>query len=490
MKKSLRIISVSSEVAPYSKSGGLADVCRALPNHLSQMGHFVTMVTPFYGFMKKNPDLENLETIYEDKEGISINGHSYPLRIKRKKEYNFREIIFICNEEFFGGHSKLYGYPNDNLRFLFFNKAALHFLSITDLSPDIIHCHDWQAGALPNLISQITDKYPNLKKTATVFTVHNLAFQMGGTNWWDIPEEKRDDGKNDFPEQEKRIQRANFVKRAVRCADVINTVSERYAQEILTPEFGQGLDKLLLKRQEDVYGIINGIDYSVSNPLFDENIEVNYDWNSLYKKKKNKLSLQKLTGLEQDENIPLIGMTHRLTEQKGFDLIREIMWILVKLPLQLVIVGTGEKEYLDFFRQTAKKHPRRIGVWSPFTQDMESKIYAGSDMFLMPSHYEPCGISQMKSLRYGSIPIVHKTGGLSDTIENFNPKTKRGNGFVFTAYTKEDLLIALTRAIETYQYPKIWTHLAWEAMQLSYSWKLPAKKYVDLYKIAMKKKNI
>ena len=490
MKKSLRIISVSSEVAPYSKSGGLADVCRALPNHLSQMGHFVTMVTPFYGFMKKNPDLENLETIYEDKEGISINGHSYPLRIKRKKEYNFREIIFICNEEFFGGHSKLYGYPNDNLRFLFFNKAALHFLSITDLSPDIIHCHDWQAGALPNLISQITDKYPNLKKTATVFTVHNLAFQMGGTNWWDIPEEKRDDGKNDFPEQEKRIQRANFVKRAVRCADVINTVSERYAQEILTPEFGQGLDKLLLKRQEDVYGIINGIDYSVSNPLFDENIEVNYDWNSLYKKKKNKLALQKLTGLEQDENIPLIGMTHRLTEQKGFDLIREIMWILIKLPLQLVIVGSGEKEYLDFFRQTAKKHPKRIGVWSPFTQDMESKIYAGSDMFLMPSHYEPCGISQMKSLRYGSIPIVHKTGGLSDTIENFNPKTRRGNGFVFTAYTKEDLLIALTRAIETHQYPEIWTHLVWEAMQLSYSWKLPAKKYVDLYKIAMKKKNI
>jgi len=490
MKKSLRIISVSSEVAPYSKSGGLADVCRALPNHLSQMGHFVTMVTPFYGFMKKNPDLENLETIYENKEGISINGRIFPLKFKRKKEDDLREIIFICNEEFFGGHSKLYGYPNDNLRFLFFNKAALHFLSITDLSPDIIHCHDWQAGALPNLINQIPDKYPNLKKTAAVFTVHNLAFQMGGTNWWDIPEEKRDDGKNDFPEQEKKLQRTNFVKRAIRHADAINTVSERYAQEILMPEFGQGLDKLLLKRKDDVYGIINGIDYAVSNPLFDENIEVNYDWNSLYKKKKNKLALQKLTGLEQDENIPLIGMTHRLTEQKGFDLIREIMWILIRLPLQLVIVGTGEKEYLDFFRQTAKKHPKRIGVWSPFTQDMESKIYAGSDMFLMPSHYEPCGISQMKSLRYGSIPIVHKTGGLSDTIENFNPKTGRGNGFVFTAYTKEDLLIALTRAIETYQYPKIWTHLAWEAMQLSYSWKLPAKKYVDLYKIAMKKKNI
>ncbi len=440
--------------------------------------------------MKKNPDLENLETIYENKEGISINGRTYPLKLKRKKEDKLRETIFACNEEFFSGHSKLYGYPNDNLRFLFFNKATLHFLSITDLAPDIIHCHDWQAGALPNLINQNPDQYPGLKKTATVFTVHNLAFQMGGTNWWDIPEEKRDDGKNDFPELEKKLQRANFVKRAVKHADVINTVSERYAQEILTPEFGQGLDKLLLKRKDDVYGIINGIDYSVSNPLFDENIEVNYDWNSLYKKKKNKLVLQKLTGLEQDENIPLIGMTHRLTEQKGFDLIREIMWILVKLPLQLVIVGSGEKEYLNFFRQTAKKHPKRIGVWSPFTHDMESKIYAGSDMFLMPSHYEPCGISQMKSLRYGSIPIVHKTGGLSDTIENFNPKTRRGNGFVFTAYTKEDLLIAITRAIETYQYPEIWTHLIWEAMQLSYSWKLPAKKYVDLYKIAMKKKNL
>lgn len=488
MTKFLHIISASSEVAPYSKSGGLADVCRALPNHLSQMGHFTTIITPFYGFMKKNPDLENLETISEDRQEILINGRPHPVKFKRKIEEKNRELAFVCNEELFGGHSKMYGYPNDNFRFLFFNKAVLFFLSLTNLSPDIIHCHDWQAGAIPNLINQDPDIYPNIKKAATVFTIHNLVFQMGGTNWWEIPEEKRDDGKNSFPEDDRRLSRANFTKRAIINADAINAVSERYAQEILTPEFGQGLDKLLLKRKNTVYGIVNGIDYAVSNPLFDNNIEVNYDWNSLHKKKKNKLALQKLTGLEQDENIPLIGMVSRLTEQKGFDLIKEIMWILVKIPLQLVIVGSGDKEYLQFFKQTAKKYPKKIGVWSPFAHDMESKIYAGSDMFLMPSRFEPCGISQMKSLRYGSIPVVHKTGGLSDTIENYNPKTGRGNGFAFTAYTREDLLIALTRAIETYQYSKIWTHLTWNAMQLSYSWKLPAKKYTNLYRIAIKKK--
>src|SRR3989344_2269316 len=488
MKKPLHIISVSSEVAPFSKSGGLADVARALPNHLSGMGHRVTIMTPFYSFMKKNPDLEKLESISETKEHLLINNKPFPVKFKRLVESDNREVIFVCNEEFFGGHSKLYGYQNDNARFFFFNKAVLHFLSLTNLSPDIIHCHDWQAGAIPNLLEHEQDQYPSLRQTATVFTIHNLSFQMGGVNWWDIPEDKRDDGKGGFPEDEKYLRRANFSKRGIGHADVINAVSERYAREILTPEFGQNLEKQLLRREEDVYGIVNGIDYNVSNPLFDEYIETNYDWNTLYKKKKNKIHLQKLTGLEEDENIPIIGMVSRLTEQKGFDLIREIMWVLVKLPIQLVVVGSGDKEYLQFFKQTAKKYPKKIGVWSPFTHDMESRVYAGSDMFLMPSHFEPCGIAQMKSLRYGSVPIVHETGGLSDTIENFNPKTSRGNGFVFPAYTKEDLLIAITRAIETYQYPKIWTHLVWRGMQQSYSWEIPAKKYVELYKIAIKKK--
>jgi starch synthase len=487
MQQILRIASISSEVAPYSKTGGLADVAKALPKALSSRGHEIIVLTPFYSFIKKQEfKFEDVATT--SPLSVTVGKREFPLYFKQLVISANLKIYFVGNEECFGRHSRIYGYPDDNLRFMVFDLACLSFLEYLQFKPNIIHCHDWQTGLIPNFLSHHHDAYPSLNKSATVFTIHNLAHQLG-TDWWVIPEDKRDDGKELPPAEDNKVNNINFTKRAILRSDIINTVSERYAQEITTPEYGQELDKYLKRRQDDVYGIINGIDYAVNNPSFDANIKYRYDWNSLRRKKKNKLELQKELGLEQSEDIPIIGVVNRLSEQKGFNLIMELIEVLMRLRLQIVVVGSGNKDYIKFFKKTAKKHPKKISIYTPFDERMESMVYAGSDMFLMPSRFEPCGISQLKSLRYGSIPIVHETGGLSDTITDFNPKTRKGNGFVFKKFTREDFLVALSRALETYKYPQVWEFLTWNGMRRSYSWELPAKKYLKLYGVALKKKH-
>ncbi|MBU0598058.1 glycogen synthase [Patescibacteria group bacterium] len=484
MRKRFRIASIASEVSPYSKTGGLADVTKALSKALAGFGYQVFLITPYYNFIKKQG--LNLQKVPASTI-ISVGKQKYSVNFYRLNFNDNLKIYFIANDKLFGKRSKVYGYPDDNLRFLIFNLAALKLLELRSIKPQVIHCHDWQAGLVPYFLTKNASRYPSLKKTATVFTIHNLTFQSAD-NWW-VQSNK---GKNEYRQDPLKntgfIKRINFTKRAIFYSDIINTVSERYAEEITTPEFGQGLDKYLRRRKKDLHGIINGIDYTVHNPAYDNNIIFKYDWNSLRRKKKNKLELQKIIGLEKNPDIPLIGIVNRLTEQKGFSLIMETIDILMRLPLQIVIVGEGFKEYVMFFKKMAKKFPKKIGIYTPFREEMESKVYAGSDMFLMPSRFEPCGISQLKSLRYGSIPIVHETGGLSDTITNFNPKTRKGNGFVFKKYTKEDFLIALTRALENYKYTQIWEYLTWRAMQQSYSWELPAKKYFKLYNLAIKQR--
>lgn len=487
MKKKFRIASLASEVAPYSKTGGLADVAKALPKALAARGHEVIILTPYYSFIKtQGLTLKNVDP--DPPCSIVVGRQQFPVYFKELTlSPNFR-IYFVGNEELFGRHSRVYGYAEDNLRFMVFDLACLTLLEHLRFKPHIIHCHDWQSGLVPNLLALHAKAYPSLSKSATVFTIHNLVHQLGG-NWWDVPEQSRDDGKNNPPGENSKIRYINFTKRGILFADVINTVSERYAQEILTPEFGQGLDRYLRRRQKDVYGIINGIDYTIYNPAFDQNIKYRYDWNSLRRKKKNKLLLQRTLRMEENPEIPLIGAVSRLSEQKGFDLIMQLVDVLMRLPLQIVVVGSGDKDYIKFFKGAEKKHPRKIGIYTPFSEEMASKVYAASDMFLMPSRFEPCGLSQLISLRYGSIPIVRETGGLSETISNFNPKTHKGNGFVFTKYDKADFLVALVRALENYKYPQVWEFLTWNGMRHSYSWELPATKYLKLYGIALKKKN-
>lgn len=481
--KPLRIISVSAEVSPYSKSGGLGDVAAALPKHLSKFNHDVSIVTPFWGFMKE-------QGIAVEETGIDftveINHDKYHVKVKRTQLRDHLDVYFLYNDDLFGRYQiNMYAHENDAVRFTAFARAVVELMKRLNRPPDIVHCHDWHPGLIPNILKTEERDNPYFRETATVFTIHNLPFQMQG-DWWLVPKDKTDSGRGPIPNSTSKIRWLNFTKRGIIYADVINTVSVRYAEEILTPEYGQGLDGLLRRRRKDVYGIINGIDYQVYNPQFDGNLWHSYDWNSLDRKHRNKRELQRMVGLEERDDIPLIGLVHRLTEQKGFDLIKNILPVLMRLPLQMVIVGTGSRDYLNVFKKAMRTYPGRITILSPFTEELGSRVYAGSDMFLMPSRYEPCGMSQLISLRYGSIPIVRETGGLSDTIADFDPRSGRGTGFVFTRYASDDLLVAIARALETYKYPQVWEHLSWQAMQESYSWDTPAEKYLELYRRALR----
>lgn len=490
MKKKLKIVIVASEVFPFSKTGGLADVTGSLPKNFAEMGHEVIILTPFYEKIidsKKN----NLKRLEKDFFVPIGKKHKAKISLWQGALEKNLPVYFIGNKKYFSRRENLYGSTHENSRFALFDFAVLEVLKKINFQPDIIHCHDWHTGLLPFLLkkhSAYADD-PFYGKTAAVFTIHNLTFQMGG-NWWDISPEKRDAGDSDLPPiHSKALEKINFAKRAILFSDALNTVSEKYAEELLTPEQGQGLEKYLARRSKDFFGIINGIDYSVFNPKLDKNLDINYDWDTLRRKKRNKLALQKKLGLEENAEIPLVGLASRLAEQKGYDLVMENLAILLQLSLQIVIIASGGrdgKEYADVFKKIAQKYPKKFAFITPFTDEEASKVYAGSDMLLMPSRFEPCGLSPLISLRYGSIPIVHETGGLAETITDFDPKTDRGNGFVFKSYTKEDFLVALTRAIENFKYEKVWEHLVWRSMKQSFSWEIPAEKYLALFRLALR----
>ncbi len=483
--KKLKIASVSAEVAPFSKTGGLADVARSLPKALKELGHEVIVITPLYGMISKRKfnlkkiirhmlvRLDKTTKIYCDVwQGELIRG---------------LPVYFIDNEDFFGKYKTIYKNKNPNARFLVFNKAALRFLTKIEFKADVVQCHDWHTGLIPYYLKTFYKKSPTLRNTASLFTIHNISFQFG-KDWWKIPHHLRDYGWNRlpfFPEQTK-IERLNFARRGIIYADLINTVSEQYAKEILTPEGGAELHRLLKRRKERLFGIINGIDYEDYNPASDPGLKVNYDINTLEKKIINKLHLQKKFHLPQNSKIPLIGIASRITEQKGFDLLINILDYLVKLDLQLVIYGGGEKTYEQIFARYSRKFSQKIAAHLKFETKYVTQVYAGSDMFLMPSRFEPCGLGQLISLRYGSVPIVRATGGLLDTITDFNPQTKKGNGFSFTHYDPISLLITVIRALETYKYSDVWKDLVKRGMRQSFSWEIPAKKYIVLFKKAIK----
>ncbi|MEK9181237.1 MAG: glycogen/starch synthase [Patescibacteria group bacterium] len=484
--KKLKIIHIVSEVSPYSKFGGLGDVGYALPKAIARLGHEVIVATPYFGSVRK----KNLkkETI-DRNEYVNIAGKDYPVSYRKFISPDGLPIYFIVNEELFGSRSYIYSSEEDeSLRWIFFNLASIQLLKTLNFQPDIIHCHDWLAGLVPNFLKTEFRQDDFFRKSALVFTIHNLNHQ-GAPGLKHAPENKVDKGVGSPPVEKNYRKYINFAKRGIMFAHVINTVSERYAKEILTPKFGAKLDPYLKRREDRVFGIINGIDYEVVNPAYDRDVYHNYDFRSLDKKQKNKEALQKEVGLTINKTTPLIGVINRLSEQKGFALIMESMPTLLNLDLQIVVVASGDRDdYLKFFKETAKKHPDKVGIYSPFTQKMASRVYAGSDLYLMPSRYEPCGLSQLISLRYGSIPIVHSVGGLHDTITDFDPMHDCGNGFTFANYEKDELLVAISRAIESFKHQSSWIKLVYRAMKQSFSWELPAKKYVDLYQIALKNK--
>lgn len=476
----MNILMIAGEVAPYAKTGGLGEVLGALPKAVHRLGHDVRVYMPLYGNIDRRQfafvplGKPTTLTIGKERSQVSFSASILSQEVP---------IYFFESSTYFPKSKKIYSAEQGNLPYFVFNYSVFALLDQLDWVPDIIHIHDWQAGLVPNLIKFLPES-SRYRHVATVQTIHNSAF-VAIADQWHIPVKKQDSAEGPVPQTPAAVRYINFLKRGIKYADVITTVSEQYAKELLNPESDHGLLPVLGPRTRNFFGIRNGVDYSVWNPLFDPYLPVNYDVGILHRKYDNKRALQHQLGLPIDEHVPMLGMNSRITEQKGFSLVFEIFEQLMERGLQVVVVGTGAGSYVKFLTKMMKRYPKQIS-FRPYSQELGSLVYAGADIFLMPSLFEPSGLGQMVSLRYGTIPVVRRTGGLADTITNYNPHSRSGNGFVFDEYTGTALLEAIDRALKLFRNSNRWGELMTKAMLLSYSWEVPAKKYVRIYKAAIK----
>ncbi|HIQ05500.1 MAG TPA: glycogen synthase [Anaerolineae bacterium] len=484
--ETLKILYLSAEVVPFAKTGGLADVAGSLPKAIGQLGHDIRVAMPRYGRVHiehfgLTEVLPHLSVpMDEEQEDARIwQGHI-------GEDDQKVPVYFVDNARLYD-RDGIYMYPDDAERFIFFSRAAVEMCKMLDWQPDIIHCNDWHTAIVPNWMKTIYKDDPFFAHTATVYTIHNLAYQ--GIFGYRVLEIAGIDeyGFIAHPDLAPDLQEVvDLMARGILFADVINTVSERYAREILIPEYGERLDPLLRDRRDRLFGILNGIDTDVFNPATDPHITVNYDVNSLDKRPANKAALQKEAKLPERPDVPLVGIISRLADQKGFDLISAVIDPLLRhVGCQFVLLGTGDQHYHELFEDVARRYPDQAAVFLTFNAPLAQRIYAGSDMFLMPSRFEPCGLGQMIAMRYGSVPVVRATGGLADTVQDYNPITGEGNGFSFEPYDAMALYTALVRAAETYKYRDVWRKLQMRGMMSDFSWAASARRYVDLYRRAL-----
>lgn len=470
----MKVLFVASECVPFVKTGGLADVIGSLPKELVKQQVDVRVVLPKY------EDIPN-----EYKEQMSLK-KTFNVRLSWRNQYcGVEELIidgvtfyFIDNEYYFK-RTGLYGHYDEAERFAYFNRAVLEMLIHLDFQPDIIHCHDWQTGLIPLYLKeqyQHSDFYRQMK---TVFTIHNLKYQgifppiiLGDI--LALGTEFLADEKLGFYGQ------VSYMKAALNYAHKLTTVSKTYAHEIQTPYYGEQLDGVLRVRSQDLTGIVNGIDYAEYNPLTDPYIYVNYR-NSLTKKRENKVALQNELGLPVNKDVPMIGIVSRFVEQKGFDLVAHVIHEILQNDVQLVVLGTGDKKYEDLFLYMKHHYPDKVSANITFHEGFARKIYASSDLFLMPSKYEPCGIGQLIALRYGAVPIVRETGGLFDTVSPFIEETGEGNGFTFANYNAHDMLYTINRALNIYRQDHLWKIIFKNTFKNNYSWQYSAQEYIKLY---------
>jgi starch synthase len=486
MKPKLKVLMVSSEVVPFAKTGGLADVVGSLPLALSKFDCEVRIVLPKYKMVNESGfSLLNIDKEVSFKVGDTIQ----TAKILSTKVAGVVTVYFLEHDEYYN-RDGLYGsaeegdYKDNLSRFLFFCRATLELLKKIEYKPQIIHCHDWQTGLIPVYLKTLYQNDPFFNGVKTLFTVHNLAYQ--GI----FPKEEFYltglDESIFTPDKLEFWDKINLMKGGLVYADILTTVSNGYAQEILTPEYGCGLEGVLKERKDKLYGVINGLDYKEWDPAMNKEITMAYDINTIERKVKNKKALQQENHLPVDNDIPLIGMVTRLAEQKGLDILDEIIDELLKLNIQFVLLGSGEIKYHVRMEQIKEKFPAKTGIHLTFDTELAKRIYAGADMFLMPSKYEPCGLGQLISLRYGTIPIVRATGGLKDTIVNFDPERKLGNGFVFEEYNSHALLYTIKRAIDVFCNDKeSWKRLILNGMSADFSWEHSAKEYIKLYNKAL-----
>jgi starch synthase len=471
----LKILIATPEAVPFAKTGGLADVIGALRNEYRKMKEDAYLVMPLYGRVRENFKLRDT--------GLKI---SVPLGDRKLKGRIFRyenSAYFIeCNEFF--DREEIYGtprgdYPDNAARFIFFSRGVLEACRALGLRPDIIHCNDWQTGFIPLYLKTIYSSDKFFDRTASIITIHNLGYQ-GLFPQSDMPLTGFD--RNLFtPEGIEFYGKINFLKAGLISADSITTVSSNYAKEILSREYGFGLDGVLRKRASALTGIVNGIDNREWNPESDAFIKRNYNLKDIGGKKSCKLQLLKECSIRADAEMPLIGMVGRLSSQKGLDLILESLDEILSAGVNLVILGRGDEIFHRRLSSAAEKYKGRMYVKTGFEDSLAHKIYAGADIFLMPSRYEPCGIGQLIAMRYGTIPVARRTGGLADTVLDYLPFEGEGTGFLFSDYTADALQGCLKRALCVYVNKARWKKLIRSAMKMNFSWSDPAKKYIEVY---------
>ena len=466
-------------MVPFAKTGGLAEVIGSLTREITRSGQRVSVFLPKYKTI--TDELYRVKSVLEGVE-IPIGSETETGAVFRCAHQGLN-VFFVGHPEYFD-RDGLYGtpmgdYPDNDRRFTFFQRTILEALKRLSIRPDVVHAHDWQAGLIPVYLKTLYQSDPFFKECKTVFTVHNLAYQgnfppdsmpLTGLSW------------NEFRYERLELYgKLSFLKGGLIYSDVLTTVSERYAHEIQTKEFGCGLEGALAYRAEDLYGIVNGIEPQDWDPQTDRGLAANFSPRDLLGKKACKEALQRQNGLKADPNTLLFAFVGRLVAQKGLDLVTRVIEDMAAEGWQFVLLGTGEEEYHRTLRIFGERHPKQIGLNITFDDVMARQIYAGADFLLMPSQFEPCGLGQMIALRYGTIPVVRQTGGLADTIQEYHPKTGKGNGFVFSRYAPKDLLDTMRRAAAVYRDGESWTKLMRNAMACDFSWRASARRYVALY---------
>ena len=476
MKKN--ILFVASEAVTFIKTGGLADVAGSLPKYFDKEQYDVRVMLPKYLCI---PEKWRSQMKYVTHFYMDLAWRSQYVGVL-EMEYAGVHYYFIDNEFYFAG-PKPYGYIHEDIeKFAFFSKAALSAMPLLNFKPDIVHCHDWQTGLVPVYMKERFHDGEFFRDMKSVMTIHNLKFQ----GVWDLQKVKDITGLPPYFFTSDKLEAygdANYLKGGVVYADAVTTVSDSYAEEIKTPFYGEKLDGLMRARANCLTGIVNGIDYDEFNPETDKRIVANYNQKTFRKEKsKNKKALQQELGLNVDDKKFMIGIVSRLTDQKGFDLIAYMMDQICAEDVQLVILGTGESQYENMFRHFAWKYPDRVSANIYYSEDMSHKIYAACDAFLMPSLFEPCGLSQLMSLRYGTVPIVRETGGLKDTVEPYNEYESTGTGFSFANYNAHEMMNTINYAKHVfYNKKREWNKIVDRGMLRDFSWTSSAKKYQKLY---------
>ncbi len=487
-KKKLKILFLSPEAVPFAKTGGLADVAGSLPGALKRMDIDIRSVLPFYrtvseGDFEIRPLLDELE--------VPLGTESLKAKVLETRTKDDVPFYLIDREDLYH-RPNLYGNPTgdyyDNIeRFTFFAHAALRLIENLGFKPDVVHCHDWQTGLVPALLKGPYRKTPNLSGTFSIFTIHNIGYQ--GI----FPEEKllitglpRDEfSRIDGLEFWRNI---SLLKAGIVYSEAITTVSPKYAEEIQTPEYGMGMEGILQARRAFLHGILNGVDYSLWDPRHDPHIPASYSPQKMEGKNRCKEALIKEMGLDNSLKYrPLLGVISRLDAQKGFDLLVEVLEEILALDVGLVVLGSGDETIQKAIKEATERHPGRVGLFIGFNEPLAHRIMAGADIFLIPSRYEPCGLTQMYALRYGTVPVVRATGGLEDTIVQFTPKTNKGNGFKFGPFSSKAFLTAIKEVVECFQVPKTWKRLMLNGMREDFSWDRSARQYIELYRSIIKR---